>query len=66
MLTDYVLSEFQAHGLGELWFQQDGATSHTAHETMDLLRNHFGEHLISRFATDRAISHLWTIFPGDM
>ena len=51
MLTDYVLPEIQAHDLGEFWFQQDGATSHTAGETMDLLRNHFGEHLISRFAT---------------
>ena len=30
MLTDYVLSEIQAHGLGGLWFQQDGATSRTA------------------------------------
>ena len=51
MLTDYVLPEIQAHGHGKLWFQQDGATSHTARETMNLLRNHFGEHLISRFAT---------------
>ena len=46
-----MLSEIQAHGLGELWFPHDGATSHTARETMDMLRNHFGEHLISLFAT---------------
>ena len=51
MLTDYVLPEVQAHGLGELWFLQDGATSHTARETMELLRHHFGEYLISCFAS---------------
>ena len=47
-----MLPEIQAHGLGGLWFQQDGATSHTTCETMDLLRNEFGEHLFSRFATE--------------
>ncbi|GFV51265.1 uncharacterized protein TNCV_2174521 [Trichonephila clavipes] len=33
----------------ELWFQQDGATCHTARATIDLLRDTFGDHLISRF-----------------
>ena len=45
MLTGYALPEIQAH------VHQDGAKSQTARETMDLLRNHFHEHLISRFAT---------------
>lgn len=49
MITDYLLPEIEARGLNELWFQQDGATSHTARQTMDLLRNRFGEHLISSF-----------------
>lgn len=31
-----------------LWFQQDGATAHTARQTMDLLREIFGERLISK------------------
>ena len=30
-----------------IWFQQDGATWHTARETMDLLRSRFGEQFIS-------------------
>ncbi|GFV65613.1 putative transposable element [Trichonephila clavipes] len=34
---------------GELWFQQDGATYHTARATMDLLKDTFGDSLISRF-----------------
>ncbi|GFY24667.1 putative transposable element [Trichonephila clavipes] len=34
---------------GELWFQQDGATCHTARATIDLLKDTFGDRLISRF-----------------
>ncbi|GFU04094.1 transposable element Tc3 transposase [Trichonephila clavipes] len=33
----------------ELWFQQDGATCHTARATIDLLKDTFGDRLISRF-----------------
>ncbi|GFU13798.1 transposable element Tc3 transposase [Trichonephila clavipes] len=33
----------------ELWFQQDGATCHTACTTIDLLKDTFGDRLISRF-----------------
>ncbi|GFW83715.1 putative DD41D transposase [Trichonephila clavipes] len=33
----------------ELWFQEDGATCHTAHATIDLLKDTFGDRLISRF-----------------
>ncbi|GFT69742.1 transposable element Tc3 transposase [Trichonephila clavipes] len=33
----------------ELWFQQDGATCYTARATIDLLKDTFGDRLISRF-----------------
>ncbi|GFW60980.1 putative transposable element [Trichonephila clavipes] len=33
----------------KLWFQQDGATGHTARATIDLLKDTFGDRLISRF-----------------
>ncbi|GFX79920.1 DUF4817 domain-containing protein [Trichonephila clavipes] len=33
----------------ELWFQQDGATCHTARATIDLLKDTFGDRLILRF-----------------
>ncbi|GFX54633.1 transposable element Tcb2 transposase [Trichonephila clavipes] len=36
-------------GLMELWFQQDGATCPTARATIDLLKDTFGDRLISRF-----------------
>ncbi|GFT27807.1 putative transposable element [Trichonephila clavipes] len=35
----------------ELWFQQDGATCHTARVTIDLLKGKFGDRLISRFGS---------------
>ncbi|GFX20493.1 uncharacterized protein TNCV_3488501 [Trichonephila clavipes] len=36
-------------GHNELWFQQDGATCHTARATIDILKDTFGDRLISRF-----------------
>ncbi|GFW25549.1 DUF4817 domain-containing protein [Trichonephila clavipes] len=36
-------------GHNKLWFQQDGATCHTARATIDLLKDTFGDRLISRF-----------------
>ncbi|GFW21533.1 hypothetical protein TNCV_1533561 [Trichonephila clavipes] len=41
--------ELNNHGVQELWFQQDGATCHTARATIDLLKDTFGDRLISRF-----------------
>ncbi|GFU99960.1 uncharacterized protein TNCV_3525741 [Trichonephila clavipes] len=37
------------HDVQELWFQQNGATCHTARATIDLLKDTFGDRLISRF-----------------
>ncbi|GFY27935.1 uncharacterized protein TNCV_4562891 [Trichonephila clavipes] len=37
------------HDVQELWLQQDGATCHTARATIDLLKDTFGDRLISRF-----------------
>ncbi|GFT53243.1 uncharacterized protein K02A2.6 [Trichonephila clavipes] len=40
---------FKEGGDVELWFQQDGVTCHTARATIDLLKDTFGDRLISRF-----------------
>ncbi|GFT95325.1 integrase_H2C2 domain-containing protein [Trichonephila clavipes] len=40
---------FEKYCPNELWFQQDGATCHTARATIDLLKDTFGDRLISRF-----------------
>ncbi|GFV01643.1 uncharacterized protein TNCV_2962361 [Trichonephila clavipes] len=45
----YVETPLHPEKLTELWFQQDGATCHTARATIDLLKDTLGDRLISRF-----------------
>ncbi|GFU68750.1 putative transposable element [Trichonephila clavipes] len=49
MITNFFIPELNNHNVQELWFQQDGATCHTARATIDLLKDTFGDRLISRF-----------------
>ncbi|GFW81376.1 hypothetical protein TNCV_377241 [Trichonephila clavipes] len=49
MITNFFIPELNNPDVQELWFQQDGATCHTARATIDLLKDTFGERLISRF-----------------
>ncbi|GFV34945.1 uncharacterized protein TNCV_3482401 [Trichonephila clavipes] len=46
MITNFFIPELNNHDVQELWFQQDGAT---ARATIDLLKDMFGDRLISRF-----------------
>ncbi|GFW46720.1 DUF4817 domain-containing protein [Trichonephila clavipes] len=47
--TNFFIPELNNHDVQELWFQQDGATCHTARAIIDLLKDTFGDRLISRF-----------------
>ncbi|GFV19873.1 putative LOC100569746 [Trichonephila clavipes] len=49
MITNFFIPELNNHDVQELWFQQDGATCHTARATNDLLKDTFGDRLISHF-----------------
>ncbi|GFX54464.1 uncharacterized protein TNCV_2593981 [Trichonephila clavipes] len=49
MITNFFIPELNNHDVEELWFQQDGATCHTSRATIDLLKDTFGDRLISRF-----------------
>ncbi|GFS73560.1 uncharacterized protein TNCV_3742541 [Trichonephila clavipes] len=49
MITNFFIPEFNNHDVQQLWFQQDGATCHTARAIIDLLKDTFGDRLISRF-----------------
>ncbi|GFW79860.1 putative LOC100569746 [Trichonephila clavipes] len=49
MITNFFIPELNNHDVQELGFQQDGATCHTALATIDLLKDTFGDRLISRF-----------------
>ena len=44
-----VLRTAPKNNCANVWFQQDGATAHTANESMTIVRNMFPGHLISRF-----------------
>ncbi|XP_023311192.1 uncharacterized protein LOC111692289 [Anoplophora glabripennis] len=46
MLENFLRPAVENHP--QVWFQQDGATAHTARDTMALLRDTFGERIISR------------------
>ncbi|GFY00332.1 putative LOC100569746 [Trichonephila clavipes] len=49
MITNFFIPELNNHDVQDLWFQQGGATCHTARATIDLLKDTFGDRLISRF-----------------
>ncbi|GFY33787.1 uncharacterized protein TNCV_4594991 [Trichonephila clavipes] len=49
MITNFFIPELNNHDVQEPWFQQDGATCYTARATIDLLKDTFGDRLISRF-----------------
>ncbi|GFU50561.1 DUF4817 domain-containing protein [Trichonephila clavipes] len=49
MITNFFIPELNNQDVQELWFQQDGATCHTARATLDLLKYTFGDRLILRF-----------------
>ncbi|GFV71550.1 putative LOC100569746 [Trichonephila clavipes] len=48
-LLTFFIPELNNHDVQELWFQQDGATCHTARATIYLLKDTFGDRLISCF-----------------
>lgn len=52
MIKNFFLPELRRKRMHirRVWFQQDGATAHTARASMDVLRPLFGDRLISRFA----------------
>ncbi|GFU18051.1 transposable element Tc3 transposase [Trichonephila clavipes] len=54
MITNFFIPELNNHDVQELWFQQDGATCHTARVTIDLLKDTFGDRLILRFGSPRS------------
>ena len=43
MINEFSLPKIQDIGVVDLWFQQDGATCHTAGEAIDLLKENFHE-----------------------
>ena len=50
MLYEFLFTKIEGKDIGNIWFQQDGATCHTAGAILDVLRPVFKEHIISHRA----------------
>ena len=50
MLNEFLLSNIEEEDVGNIWFQQDGATCLTAEATLDVLSPVFEDRIISRKA----------------
>jgi len=48
MMAEFLWPQLDGMDMEGMWFQQDGAICHTACETMELLREKFPDHVISR------------------
>ena len=48
MLNEFSITKIKEQDIGNIWFQQDGATCQTAEATLDVLRPVFEDHIISR------------------
>ena len=52
MLNKFLFTKIEEEDISNIWLQQDGATSHTAEATLDVLRPVFEDRIISRRADD--------------
>ena len=50
MLNEFLFTKIEEEDIGNIWFQQDGATCHTAEATLDVLRPVVEDRVISRRA----------------
>ena len=50
MLNEFLFIKLEEEDIGNIWFQQDGFTCHTAEATLDVLRPVFEDRNISRRA----------------
>ena len=50
MLNEFLFTKIEEENTGNIWFQQDGATWHTAEATPNVLRPIFEDRIISRKA----------------
>jgi hypothetical protein len=71
MITEFLWPQLDGMDMEGMWFQQDGATCHTACETMELLRENFlavSSHAmaIGIGHRDREICHRATSFFGGL
>ena len=49
MLNKFLFTQIEEEDIGNIWFQQDGATCHTVESTLDVLLPVFEDHIIMSF-----------------
>ena len=52
MLNEFLFTKIEEKGIGNIWFQQDGATCHIAEATLNVLCPVFEDRIISRSRPD--------------
>ena len=50
MLNEFLFTKLAEEDIDNIWFQQDGDTSHKAETTLDVLHSVFEDSIISRTA----------------
>ena len=50
MLNKFLFTKIEEQDIGNIWFEQDGATCHTAEVILNVLRSVFEDRIISRRA----------------
>ena len=58
-----MFTKIEEEDIGNIWFQQDGATSHTTEATLDTLRPVFNDRIISRRADVVWPPRSWDLTP---
>ena len=50
MINEFLFTKIEEKDIDNIWFQQDGATCHTAEAALDILRSVFENRIISHRA----------------
>ena len=50
ILNEFLFTKYEEEDIGNIWFQQDGATCHTAETTLHVLHSVFEDRIIKRRA----------------
>ena len=65
MLNEFLFTKFKENDIGNIWFQQDGATCHTVEATLEVLRPVFEDRNISSRADVVLPPRSWDLTPLD-
>ena len=63
MMNEFLFTKIEEEDIGNIWFQQDGATCYTAEATLDVLRPVFEDSIISRRADVVWPPRSWDLTP---